>query len=119
MKTSERATASIRELPERDQPLSEQYRIVAKAWVEMDGAARMLESCKDAVLSEMIGRRAGMPVARAERDAKASPEWSEYLKQMVSARTAANLKKVQLNYIRMKHSEWVSNDANARAERKL
>lgn len=120
MKTSERATASIKPLPERDQPLSEQFRIIAKEWVALDGAARMLESTKEAVLSQMILRNSTAPsVAAAERHAKASDEWADYVKKMVAARTEANLKKVHLEYIRMKHSEWISGDANARAERRL
>jgi len=119
MRTSERATASIRELPERDQPVSEQFRVVGKLWVDLDGAARMLESCKDAVLSQMVKRQGDVPVARAERDAKASPEWDEYVKKMVAARTAANLKKVQMEYLRMKHMEQTSVQANARHEARL
>lgn len=119
MKISEQETASIRQLPERDQPISEQYRIVAKSWVDLDGAARMLESCKDAVLSQMVKRQGDMPVAKAEREVKASPEWLDYIEKMVEARTAANLKRVQLEFIRMRHSEWIAGDANARAERRL
>ena len=38
---------------------------------------------------------------------------------MVDTRTKANLKKVQLEYLRMKHSEWQSAEANARSERRL
>lgn len=119
MTISERATANIRPLPERDQPISEQYRIIAKDWVALDGAARMLEASKDAVLSQMIGRLGDMPVAKAERTAKASPEWGDYIKKMVEARTASNLKRVHLEFIRMRHSEWIAGDANARAERRL
>ncbi len=119
MSTSERASANIRPLPERDQPISEQYRITAKLWVDLDGAARMLESCKEPVLSQMVKRQGDVAVARAERDAKASPEWADYITKMVDARTAANLKRVQLEYLKMRHMEETSHNANARAERRL
>jgi hypothetical protein len=121
MSTSERATANIRPLPERDQPISEQYRIIAKEWVQLDGAARMLEASKDAVLSQTIMRYGtnAASMAAAERLAKSSDEWVDYVKKMVEARTAANLKKVHLEFIRMRHSEWIAGDANARAERRL
>jgi hypothetical protein len=119
MKTSERATARISPLPERDRPVSERYRLAAESWVDLDGAARMLEAGKDIVLSQMIGRRSDMPVARAEREAKASDEWRDYIAKMVKARTVANRQKVEVEFLRMKFSEWVASDANARAERKL
>jgi hypothetical protein len=38
---------------------------------------------------------------------------------MVDARTAANLAKVRLEYTRMKFQEWISADANRRAEMRL
>jgi hypothetical protein len=119
MSTSARATAAIRELPERDRPISEQYRVIAKEWVALDGAARLLEANKDPVLSQMVMRLNAKSLAAGERMAKGSPEWADYIAKTVEARTAANLKRVQLEYIRMKHSEWISGDANARAERKL
>ena len=118
MKISERAIGYAAPLSEKDWPLSEQFRIIAKEYADLDGAARMLESMRDSVLSEMVGRRDG-PVTRAERDAKACPEYQDYLKRMVGSRTAANLKKYQLEYIRMKHMEETSIQATARAERRL
>jgi hypothetical protein len=38
---------------------------------------------------------------------------------MVDARTEANLKKLQVEFLRMKFSEWQSAEANARSERRL
>lgn len=110
---------SIRSLPENDRPLSEQYRIVAKEWVALDGAARLLEETKSAVLSQMMKKRGDVPAAHAERDAKASEEWESFINRMVATRTEANLKRVQLEFIRMKHSEWQSKEANARHEARL
>ena len=62
-----------------DLPISEQFRIVAKDWVAMDGAARMLEESKTAVQSQMMKALGDKPAAHAERDVKASPEWADYL----------------------------------------
>jgi hypothetical protein len=109
----------IRDLPENERQLSEQFRIVAKEWVDLDGAARLLEECKTSTLSTMMKRLGDKPAAHAERDVKASPEWHDYIRKMVETRTAANRKKVQIEYIKMKFSEWVASDANARAERRL
>jgi hypothetical protein len=100
-------------------PWSEQFRVVAKEWIELDKAATMLEEAKTAVLSQKMKALGDMPVAHAEREVKASREWSDYITSMVNARSQANLKRVQMDYLRMKFSEWQSDEANKRAEMKL
>lgn len=100
-------------------PVSEQFRVTAKQWVELDRAATMLEETKSAVLSQKMNALGDLPVSHAERTVKASPEWSDFIKTMVDARTQANLKKVQMEYLRMKFSEWQSDNANKRAEMRL
>lgn len=100
-------------------PWSEQYRVVAKEWVTLDGAARMLEESKTAVLSQMMKALGDKPAAHAERDVKASAEWHDYLGKMVDSRTQANLKKVHMKYLDMKFMEWNSENANRRAESRL
>ena len=100
-------------------PLSEQYRIIAKKWVDADAAASLLEETKSAVLSRMMIALGDMPVSKAEMNVKASDDWSEFITSMVKAREKASLFKVQLEYIRMKFSEWQSIEATKRAEMKL
>lgn len=119
MSISERARAGVTELPERERPISEQFRIVARQWVEADKAANILEECKSAVLSKLMMAKGDMAVSKAEMLSKASDEWDEHLNLMVQARSDANLKKVQMEFIRMQFSEWQSNDANARRERHM
>lgn len=100
-------------------PVSEQFRLVAKEWVEADSAARLLEETKTAVLAQRMKSLGDMPAAHAEREVRASTEWADFIAGMVRARTAANLKKVQLEYIRMQFSEAQSYEATKRAEMKL
>ena len=102
-----------------NQPLSEQFRIVAKKWVDADSAASMLEETKSAVLSKWMSEMGDMPVSKAEMAVKASNRWVEYVKSMVEARQQAALLKMQLEYIRMRFHEWQSHAANRRAEMKL
>ena len=119
MSISERARAGVTEMPERERPISEQFRIVARAWVEADKAASILEECKSAVLSKLMMAKGDVPVSKAEMLSKASDEWAEHLNLMVSARADANLRKVQMEFIRMQFSEWQASDANARRERQM
>ena len=100
-------------------PWSDQYGAVAKEWVTLDGAARMLEESKSAVQSQMMKALGDKPAAHAERDVKASDEWADYIKKMVEARTQSNLKKVHMEFIRMKFMEWNSENAIRRAESRL
>lgn len=100
-------------------PISEQYRVVAKDWVEKDGAARLLEESKTAVLAQRMKALGDKPAAHAERDVKSSDEWHDYIKKMVEAKTAANLARVKMEFIRMKAHEQASFEATQRAERRL
>ena len=103
----------------QDAPLSEQYRVVAKAWVDADAAANLLEETKSAMLARLMQRQGDMPVSRAEMNVKASDEWREFVTKMVEAREKASLMKVKLEYIRMRFHEWQSVEATRRAEMKL
>lgn len=102
-----------------NQPISEQYRIAALKWLDLDNAARMLEETKDVQLSQLVAAKGDVPVAHAERDVKASPEWAVFIASKVEARTKANKSKCQLEYLKMRHSEQQSFEATARAEMKL
>ncbi len=98
---------------------SEQYRLEAKNWVELDAAANLLEETKSANLSQLMLGNHTESVSKAEMLAKASPQWTEYLERMVAARRLSNLSKVKLEWIRMKFQEQSSQEATARAERRL
>ncbi len=100
-------------------PLSEQYRVVAKAWVDADAAANLLEETKSAMLARMMLAQGDMPVSRAEMNVKASDEWREFVSRMVEAREKASLMKVKMEYIRMRFHEWQSIEASKRAEMRL
>ena len=121
MKISDRAVSHLRpsETPEHKRLLSEQFRVIAKDWVTLDGAARLLEETKTATLAQKMKALGDIPAAHAEREVKATQEWRDFIKQMVDTRTQANLKKVHMEYIRMKEREQQSAEANARAEQRL
>ena len=102
-----------------NEPISEQYRTAALRWADLDNAARMLEEGKTTYLAQRKAALGDMPDSHAEKTVKASSEWADYIKKMVKAKTQANIAKIELEYIRMKFSEWQSAEANARSERRL
>jgi hypothetical protein len=99
--------------------ISEQFRLSAKEWVELNAAADMLEESKSATLSQMMMEQGDMPVSRAEMIVKASKQWQDYISKMVQARKEANLAKVKLEWLRMLFQERMSIEATERAERRL
>lgn len=123
MKISERATARMGEMPERERPLSEEFRIVAREYADADAAASLLEELKSTTLEKrksiIIAEQPGLAENKAERFAKTSIEWESYIRLMCTARAKATRLRLQLEYIRIRHREWVGADANARAEAKL
>lgn len=102
-----------------NEPFSEQYRVVAKKWVEAEAAASILEDTKSAVLSQQMIALGDIPVSKAEMQTKANPEWIDHVKKIVEARAKANLLKVQMDYLKMKAGEQASFEATRRAEMKL
>lgn len=102
-----------------NRPWSEQFRIVAKKWVDAEAAASLLEDTKSAVLAEKMAALGEMPVSKAEMTVKASAEWRNELQAIATTRQAANRLKVQMEYIRMKFMEWQSENATKRAEMRL
>lgn len=118
MSISQRAMG-ITEIPARDRPISEEFRLVAKAWVDAEAAAQLLEDTKSSVLAQMILKQGDISHNKAETLSKASAEWVEHVEKIVDARKEANLRKVQMEFLRMKFSEWQASDANQRSERKM
>ena len=92
---------------------------MAKAWVDAEAAASLLEDTKSAVLAERMIALGDMAVNKAEMTVKASQEWKDNLRTISMARQAANRLKVQMEYLRMKFSEWQSHEATKRTEARL
>jgi hypothetical protein len=115
--------APITEMPRHERPISEEFRIVAKKWVDADAAARLREELKTTTLEQMkqdlIEREGDMPDSHAERRVKSGKDWEEYIRQMVETRTDANRLKAQMEYIRMRWNEIQDANASARAEMRL
>jgi hypothetical protein len=105
---------------EENQPLSEIYLEAAEDWADKEAAAQLLEDTKSAVMAQKQTALGGdLPVNRAEQIVKASPDWVSHLEKIVEARKVANLAKVKLEYIRMRHMEWINHESNNRAGSRL
>lgn len=102
-----------------NEPLSEQFRIAGLEWAKLDNAAQLLEDGKSAFLAQKKADLGDIADNKAERIVKSSREWATYIKTMVAARKAATVAKIEMEYMRMRFSEWQSAEANKRAEMRL
>lgn len=100
-------------------PFSEQFRIAGEIWAEKEYAAQLMEETKSSIMAQKQAMLGDIPVNRAEQTIKASRDWHEYLKQIVDARKAANLAKIQMEFARLQYYEAQSKEANARIEMKM
>lgn len=100
-------------------PVSEQFRLKALEWADLDAAARMLEEGKTTYLAQRKTALGDIPDNKAEKEVKSSPDWADYIKKMVRSKTAANKAKIEMEFMRMRFQEWIAADANARVERKM
>jgi len=102
---------------------SERYHEAAVEWADADAAASLLEETKSAVLSdmvtEMLSKNISMAVNRAEALVKSSSRWRAFVTEMVELRRKANMAKVEMEYIRMRHSEEMSQEATHRAASRI
>ena len=98
---------------------SEAWYNAATRWASLQAAADMLEEGKSAYLSQRMASLGDMAVSKAELTVKSSADWSDYIKKMVRAREQANLAKIEAEFLKMRFSEWMANDANARTEARL
>lgn len=129
---SQRALAAsnppgVTDMPEKERPLSEQYRLAGDAWVAAKKKRDLIRGLKDTMLErrkrEIIddAHQAGerMSKADAEGFVKASTEWENYIRGLVDADEATEAAWVKVHEIELRYGEWQSAEANARKERQM
>lgn len=102
-----------------NRPWSEIFREAADDWCDKEAAAQLLEDTKSSIMAQNQAMLGDVAVNRAEQIVKAQPEWVEHITKIVEARKVANMAKMNLEYIRMKFTEWNNEEANHRAEARL
>ena len=100
-------------------PASEQFRRAGEKWASLNAAADMLEEGKSAYPSQRMAALGDMAVSKAELTIKSSPDWADYIRKMVKAREQANLAKIEMEFMRMRFSEFIAHDATQRQEMKM
>lgn len=123
---SERAIAP-REMPERERPISELFRLAGDSWVAAKKQRDLIKGLKNTMFArrkrEIIEehRQQGIKIAKsdAEEMIEASDEWEQYIRGMIEADEATEAAWVKCQELEMRFSEWNSEQANARKERQM
>lgn len=97
-------------------PLSEQWRLAARRWVDLEAAANLLEESKTTCFAQQVVTQHSTTVARAELNVRSSDMWADYIDKMCAARANANLAKIEMTVINMRFWEQNSSEANRRKE---
>jgi len=126
---SERAASKLKpaEMPERERPLSEQYRLAGELWVDAKFKRDKIRGLKNTMLERLKrdaieeAREAGnrMTNAEAERIIEMSTTWEEYILGLAEAERDTELAWIKCHEIELKYGEWQSQEANARKERQI
>lgn len=118
-------TASLNQMSPREirQHLSEQVRLAELEWSANDDNASRLEEgksiLKDEMILNLIEAKQATSAAQAERIARTSDQFRNYLKKMHDARRAAN--DARANWRALERDYWasVSDEASERAQMRL
>ena len=102
-----------------NEPLSEQIYKIGLEFADAQAGAQLLEEGKAAWISQHMLALGDMPVTSAERMVRGSPEYQEYLTNMVEARRKANRLYAHKEYLRARLMEWSSEQANERLVAKI
>lgn len=127
MQTNSQRALGVQEMPERERPISELYRIAGDEWVKAKKQRDLLKGLKDTTLEREkrslideardMGER--MSKVDAESIVKASADWEKYIRALVDAEEATESAWVKCQELEMRFSEWQSAEANARRERNM
>jgi hypothetical protein len=113
----------MKDMPEHERSIVEQFRIVALQYVDADAAASLMEELKTSTLERMktkkIQELGDMADNKAERLVKSGSEWTDYIESMVMARSKADKLKLQLEYLRMMERREDRMSWLERSERKM
>lgn len=121
---SERATATITQIPRDPSDLGrlrEEWRLIAKEWTAAQARADEFEEGRKILLSELELAliKEGMPVSKAEREARTSEQFRTYVRKSHDAKREANDLRIDAKNAELAYWERNNAEATERAERRM
>lgn len=124
MNISERATANIVPM-QRDASdlnrLREEWRILAKQWVQADSRVDELEEGRKMLLAELKLAliKAGSKLGAAEDEARISQQFKNYVRKYHDAKRVANDLRIDMKNAELAYWERNNAEATERSERRM
>lgn len=119
----------IKDVPEQERPISEQYRLVGERYVAARKAFKKLDDTEKVRLARLkqkymdgcraLDRTVKITDAAAERHVFASQEWEDYLQHKIELDAEMGLLRIEMDELKMRHEEQRERSANTRNERYL
>lgn len=125
-KISERALG-IAEVPEKERPVAEVFRLKGEEWAQADADAYVAEKLKDTVFERLrqsiyddaISLGEKVSLNEAGRRASMSEAWEEHILSIGDKKRRANQLWVERKAIEMAHEDIKNRDSNLRHEKQL
>lgn len=124
MPTISQRALGVKDMPERERPISELFRIAGDEWVTAKKKRDLIKGLKDTILirrkrelieeARQLGER--MTKTDAEDIVKASTEWEDYIRGLADAEEATESAWVKCQELEMRYGERQSAEATARKE---
>lgn len=122
-----------RDMPERERPISERFRLAGDEWVEAKFKRDKIKGLKNTMLERMKRdlveqsdrdradglRQKSLTNAEAERLVEMSTEWEQYILGLAEAERDTESAWIKCQELEMAFGEWQSREANARKERQM
>lgn len=124
MSTSERATAAVVPM-KRDgtdlNRLREEWRILAKQWVQADSRVDEMEEGRKMLLAELKLAliKAGSKIGAAEDEARISQQFKSYVRKYHDAKRVANDLRIDMKNAELAYWERNNSEATERSERRM
>jgi len=124
MSISERASATVTQMPRDPSDLNrlrEEWRILAKMWVQADSRVDELEEGRKMLLAELKLAliKAGSKITASEDEARTSPQFKSYVRKYHDAKRAANDLKIDMKNAELAYWERNNAEATERSERRM
>lgn len=125
-KISERALG-ITEIPERDRPVAEVFRLKGEEWARADADAYIAEKLKDTVFERLrqsiydaaLMASEKISLNEAGRRASMSESWEQHVLEIGAKKQRANQLWVERKAIEIAHEDLKNRDSNLRHEKQL
>lgn len=123
MATNSERALGAKQMPDKDRPIDELFRLAAHEFAEADSAWYLMDKLRSATLermkSKLIEANGDMADNKVTRLVKSSDDWFNYNKEMGEFKRRANFAEAEKESLRMRERRMDREAWDGRSERKM